>query len=377
MLKWDPDEHPRWPAGSTEGKGGEFAPKGEEDQTAGASDTQSDTDDYAGANNPQSDPIISDIRNQFDDVRTDDASTDPAAIDTGIYAEYGHYIGDEQFASTAIPMGSIRPIPASPSIWEELTTLADGSLRLGSEAIITAAGLLSALDRRRESDAVQSAITKFQLNPSQSADVLAARAYVWASEWAPWNFKDVPTSGPQLESVARSIMLVELARPGTLYLALHGDRLSSSYLDMAVQEGLSDAAVLEINRLPTAPAALQANSTAARIKTNLGTNDNMQAHHLVPVNVVGHNMELATLASQAGWSTDSPDNLIALPANSQTQAKLAAMGTILPMQNSAHPRYDRQTQAQIDALKLSAGSSLTPIEACAILDKWGRFPSGP
>lgn len=29
MLKWDPDEHPRWPAGSADGKGGEFAPKGE------------------------------------------------------------------------------------------------------------------------------------------------------------------------------------------------------------------------------------------------------------------------------------------------------------------------------------------------------------
>lgn len=27
MLKWDPDEHPRWPAASAEGRGGEFAPK--------------------------------------------------------------------------------------------------------------------------------------------------------------------------------------------------------------------------------------------------------------------------------------------------------------------------------------------------------------
>jgi hypothetical protein len=29
MIKWDPDEHPRWPAGSADSQGGQFAPKGE------------------------------------------------------------------------------------------------------------------------------------------------------------------------------------------------------------------------------------------------------------------------------------------------------------------------------------------------------------
>jgi len=29
MIKWDPDEHPRWPARSADSKGGQFAPKGE------------------------------------------------------------------------------------------------------------------------------------------------------------------------------------------------------------------------------------------------------------------------------------------------------------------------------------------------------------
>ena len=35
LLKadWDPDEHPRWPAGNADGKGGEFAPKGEGGET--------------------------------------------------------------------------------------------------------------------------------------------------------------------------------------------------------------------------------------------------------------------------------------------------------------------------------------------------------
>ena len=29
LIKWESDEHPRWPAGSTDSKGGQFAPKGE------------------------------------------------------------------------------------------------------------------------------------------------------------------------------------------------------------------------------------------------------------------------------------------------------------------------------------------------------------
>jgi hypothetical protein len=79
-------------------------------------------------------------------------------------------------------------------------------------------------------------------------------------------------------------------------------------------------------------------------------------------------LALATLASKAEWRTDSPENLIALPGDPQTQRDLAATGTVLPMQRSAHPIYDGQTQKQIDALKLLLGSSLTPEKARAILD---------
>jgi hypothetical protein len=38
MIKWDPDEHPRWPAGNEDHKGGKFAPKGQGGGT-GASPT--------------------------------------------------------------------------------------------------------------------------------------------------------------------------------------------------------------------------------------------------------------------------------------------------------------------------------------------------
>ena len=373
MLKWDSDEHPRWPAGSSEGKGGEFTPKGESGDT---SDSQSDTDDRAGADNPQSDRTVSDIRNLFDDARAGGASGDPAADDAGIYADYGHHIGDVQFASTAIPMGSFGGTGITLPRLENWVRLANGALELGPGEIITAAALLSAYDRNRQLEAVNSAIVKFGLDPSQAGDVLAARAYVWSNTAAPWNFQGVPQNGPKLEAVSRSIMLLELARPGTLYFATQGDRLSTNYLNVAAQEGLSDAAVLESRiRLPNAPVALQSTSAAARSAADLRTNDKMQAHHLVPVNVIGANLALATLASEAGWKTDSPQNLIGLPADVETQKEMLALDLKLPIQNSWHPNYDVQTEHRILQEISQSGKPSTPIAARKILDDvadWNR-----
>jgi hypothetical protein len=189
----------------------------------------------------------------------------------------GDHAGNVQLASTAIPMGPLDIFSANPASWANLKRLADGSLELGPGQIVTAAVVLSALDRRRERDAVQSAIAKFGLNPARAADVLAARAYVWANNWAPAYFVDVPWSGPQFESVCQSIMLLELARPGTLYFALHEDQQSATYLRSAVQEGLDDSDFLESrNRLAHAPMALQSTSTAARAALKLQPNDNMR-----------------------------------------------------------------------------------------------------
>jgi len=58
MLKWDPDERPRWPAGSADSKGGEFAPKGGV-ETAASPTSQSN----AGARIQLADDSISDASN--------------------------------------------------------------------------------------------------------------------------------------------------------------------------------------------------------------------------------------------------------------------------------------------------------------------------
>lgn len=74
LLKWDPDEHPRWPAGSAGGKGGEFAPKGEGGEADGSQSTQSDaTHSY---NSQQYAPRA---RIQLADAGMSDASDDPVA----------------------------------------------------------------------------------------------------------------------------------------------------------------------------------------------------------------------------------------------------------------------------------------------------------
>jgi len=428
MLKWDPDEHPRWPAGSADSAGGQFAPKGETGEADGwqSSSPVADHSDSSGQYAPNRNARIrladAGMSDAFDDpvaeavravAREQQESTGAAASaaaefdfgggspttqfnsgdssnpipeadgqpvtadgdtphtnDDGIYADYGTHVGGVQLAGATIPMGSLGITRANPASWANLARLTNGSLELGTGQIITAAALLSALDQSREHDAVWSAISKFGLNPKQAADNLAARAYVWSNTAAPMNFPNVQYSEPELESVSRTIMLLELARPGTLSLSSQGDQLSTTYLKMAAQEGLSDAAILESRvRLPSAPLALQSRSTVARAILKLEDNDNMQAHHLVPVNIVGRNLPLATLASEAGWETDSLDNLIALPSNPQTQARLAADGINLPIQNLPHPRYDEQTQNQIDTLKLLAGSPLTPVKARFILDR--------
>jgi hypothetical protein len=79
MLKWDPDKHPRWPAGSADSKGGEFAPKGEGGETAASPASQSDTIDQTRSYIPDSDAAGRSARIQLADAGVSDAADDPVA----------------------------------------------------------------------------------------------------------------------------------------------------------------------------------------------------------------------------------------------------------------------------------------------------------
>jgi hypothetical protein len=382
LLKadWDSDKHPRWPAGAPDSQGGRFAPKGEEaaaGQSPGrAAESQkppADARDRISAH-PQSHGLDAPLSNQSapqNNSEGDDQRREVSdAEDHGIYARYGSHIGGAQVADAAIPWGGVGISEANPANWENIARLAGESLRLGSGQIITAAALLAAMDPLRERARVKDAISKFELDPTSAADVLAARAYVWAQFFAPWNYFEVPSSGPQLESVSQSVMALELARPGTLYLALQGDKQSGKFINAAVDDGMKGGSIFESRPRPeNLPAALQTTIESARAALDLKTNDQRRAHHLIPANVWEKRLALATLASQAGWQPDLPSNLIELPANEAAQAELAVRGKILPIHNSNHRAYDFETLGEI--IKAEAaydGRTPTPAEARLIFE---------
>jgi hypothetical protein len=384
LLKadWDDDEHPRWPAGAPESQGGRFAPKGDESaagQSSGGmaelqqppadtrdagSSTYRQRDDFGAPSSPPSAPQSN---NEGDDNRGNVADGE----DRGIYASYSPYIGGARLADASIALDGPGIGAANPADWANLTRLAGGALKLGSGEIIAAATLLAAMDPLRERAKVTAAISKFDLDPTSAADVLAARAYVWAEFGAPQNYFDVPFDGEQLESVRQSIMALELVRPGTLYLALQGDEPSGRCVNVAVENGMQGGAIFESRARPAnVPAALQTTISAARAAANLKTNDQMRAHHLIPANVWGKLLVLATLASQAGWQPDSIENLVALPANEAAQAGWAAEnGQLLPIHNSSHPQYDAIVWGRIGVeMAKHAKEPLTPVQARAILE---------
>lgn len=388
-VDWDPDRHPRWPAGAPDSQGGQFAPKGDEpaagQSAAGTAESQQPGADARDAGDsayrhrhdfgaPSSNPSAPPNNNEGGDSRRNV----PDAADRGIYASYGHHIGAVQVADASIPWDGLGIPEANPANWENPTWLANGALKLGSGLIIVAAALLAAMDPIRERAPVRDAISKFDLDPTSAADVLAARAYVWAKNFAPWNYFAVPASGPQLESVAQSIMAVELARPGTLYLALQGDRPSGRYINAAVEDGMQGGAIFESRARPAnLPAALQTTSEGARAALNLKPNDEMRAHHLIPANVWEKRLDLATLASQAGWQPDSSENLIDLPANAAAQAERAAKdGFILPIHSSSHSKYDRTCWGKIVIEEAEYPGTPTPAQARAILENVAKEMKG-
>jgi hypothetical protein len=380
LLKadWDPDEHPRWPAKAPDSQGGQFAPKSDDpaagqsaNETAQAQQPPTGARDAGGSayrqrhdlGAPSNNPPAPPNNNEDGDSRRNVSDTE----DLGVYASYGRHIGGVQVADASIPWDGLGIPEANPANWENVTRLAGGALKLGSGQIIAAATLLAAMDPLRERARVTDAISKFDLDATSAADVLAARAYVWAKSYA-WLNYDVPPGGPQLEFASRSIMALELARPGTLYLALRGDQPSGRYINVAVEDGMRGGAIFESRPRPAnLPAALQTTISGARAALNLKPNDQMRAHHLIAANVWEEQLDIATLASQAEWSPDSPDNLIALPADTATQQSRAPN---LPVHNSNHPDYDEETLTEIFKERaIYYDRTPTPAQARAIFER--------
>jgi hypothetical protein len=79
LLKWDPDEHPRWPAGSADSQGGRFAPKGADGETGASPTSQLGAVDRASSYDAEADRPARSTRILLSDAGMSDAYDDPVA----------------------------------------------------------------------------------------------------------------------------------------------------------------------------------------------------------------------------------------------------------------------------------------------------------
>ncbi len=86
-----------------------------------------------------------------------------------------------------------------------------------------------------------------------------------------------------------------------------------------------------------------------------------RAHHLINVAGLRVAPELIAAAARAGWRTDDPGNVAALPASPDAQQKLKAAGIERPVHNSGYRNWndeveDRLRQIERDLRRLRPGS---------------------
>jgi hypothetical protein len=86
-----------------------------------------------------------------------------------------------------------------------------------------------------------------------------------------------------------------------------------------------------------------------------------RAHHLINVAGLRVAPDLIAAAARAGWRTDDPGNVAALPASPDAQQKLKAAGIDRPVHDSGHQNWnvevrDRLRQIETNLRPLRRGS---------------------
>lgn len=275
--------------------------------------------------------------------------------------------------TTRIAAAGAATIEIAPSAAETTITIGDvtverlagGALRIGA-VVLTAAMLLAELDNARERAQVLGVITRFGLDQSQAADVLAARAYVWTHWFGPISFPNLPWSGPVHDRTCEAIMRYERERPGTLGLAVRGNPAATAAISQIV-DGVAAGAVDEnlaiLERTSSVAPALSTSSKKARTILGITATQSWQAHHLIPFAVMGSQpvpLQLRIVA--AGWVMDSAENLIALPANYATFIAPPNL-RLLPQHSGSHMVYDADVRAALVPVALTT----TPVALRAAL----------
>jgi hypothetical protein len=121
LKDWDPDQHPRWPAGAPDSQGGQFAPKG--DDEIGASPISHGN--RTGPDNSRPDGTLADTRIHLADAGVSDASDDPVAQAAARAAEEAR----RNASAEATPASSEHE-----NFWQRLgSELSDGTKALIAE----------------------------------------------------------------------------------------------------------------------------------------------------------------------------------------------------------------------------------------------------
>jgi hypothetical protein len=231
-----------------------------------------------------------------------------------------------------------------------------GSVRLPGGPIASAAQVMEMLRGLAEFRQIEGVIDRFGLDRNSAADLLGARAFVWATYKMPW-VSNMPFSGAANGRGAQAVMAYERAHPGTALLADRGNAAAQRVLIAVANDAVANATVVE-RRSAVSP-ALSTHSTNARALVAAGTRmQNWQAHHLIPFAEVAKlptNVQLAI--ARSGWKLDSAENLVALPADRATYLAPPNSGT-RPIHNSSHAVYSADVGTRLANLRIN-GATMT------------------
>jgi len=280
--------------------------------------------------------------------------------------------------SVLIPVSTASAVARAPGLSDGFA-VPEGLARLGRVALLAyVADQLDQLDAASAQAEITRAMTRFGLDPSRPADVLAATAYVWAQGNLGF-YTDAPFSGPALDAASQAVMRCALIHPGALIAMLQrsptqGEQSFNLFVG-AANAGLADYAAESRARPAGVAPELQTTSRAARaaIADQLKSG-RMQAHHLVPAYNWGQRVDISTLAVKDDWNVDGPNDLIALPTDLAAQAEhQTRFGEWLPVHQGPHTSYNNDTAALILAEEAKYPGSLTPLYARAIMEEVARI----
>ena len=260
-------------------------------------------------------------------------------------------------------------IPANGLSVAEDFALPKSVARLGSVGLLAyAASLLNTWDAAMTREQIVNAIKRFGFDPSRPAEVIAATAYVWSRNQLPLRIWEMPATGPGLDAASEAVMRFVLIHPGA-FTSTNRDAVNQ--IVTAALGGLSDLNLESSARPQGVDPALQTRSERARaaIAIHLLKGD-WQAHHLVPIMTIGRYAYIFNLAKDDGWKTDLATNLIALPKDESAQL---SVGEMLPLHNTNHPNYNKDTLARIILERSKFPADITSVHAFAILQAVANF----